>query len=153
MPQVKQEDRHPCDSDLTLCLKPIPEDYEEENDYYCDGCEEERNVRAFSYVCTKCDFICHMRCDLFESFEKESYEGWVRKNGTLGEIYRDHLDKIEEKIKSLEEELRQLLHEKSVGEECIKRLREITISRSQKRERKEFKIPIRDEIRRITSDN
>ncbi|GAB4840992.1 hypothetical protein Ancab_039662 [Ancistrocladus abbreviatus] len=49
MPQVKQENRHPCDSDLTLYLKPIPEDYEEEKDYYCDGCEEKRNVRAFSY--------------------------------------------------------------------------------------------------------
>ncbi|GAB4840985.1 hypothetical protein Ancab_021741 [Ancistrocladus abbreviatus] len=98
---IKRVDRHQCN--LKLHLKPFPEDYEE-RDYYCDGCGEKRNVRAFSYVCTKCDFICHIRCDLFKNIEEKREKRWEQETREKILEYQIHLDEIMEKIKPLEKE-------------------------------------------------
>ncbi|GAB4840987.1 hypothetical protein Ancab_021743 [Ancistrocladus abbreviatus] len=120
-PPIKSEDRHHCGGNLNLHLKPFPQDYEEK-DYYCDGCGEKRNVRAFSYVCTECEFICHIRCDLFKNIEEKREKKWEQETREKIQEYQIHLDEIMEKIKSLEKE-------KSRYEELIRKHKEELSSR------------------------
>ncbi|GAB4829634.1 hypothetical protein Ancab_040642 [Ancistrocladus abbreviatus] len=66
-PKDKHLDKHP--HPLTLHFDPVPLNYEEK-DYYCDSCEEKRDVHTYSYVCQECEsedfnYICHIYCDLF----------------------------------------------------------------------------------------
>ncbi|GAB4840984.1 hypothetical protein Ancab_021740 [Ancistrocladus abbreviatus] len=131
---VKRVRRH--QHDLNLHLEPIPEDYEEK-DYYCDECEEKRNVQAFSYACIECEFICHIRCDLFKNIEENRQKRSERETREEVREYQKHLDEIEEKIEPLEKELRELLCDKSRCEESIKKLQEKLRSRL-KRKREEI---------------
>ncbi|GAB4840911.1 hypothetical protein Ancab_021671 [Ancistrocladus abbreviatus] len=132
MPSQVKRDRHP--HDLILYLNPIPENYEEKK-YYCDDCNEERDIHAFSYACIECDFICHTRCDLFNTAQEAKDEAKERHCEVLIKRREEELDKIEEELKSLQEELDAMLSEKSRCEAALKDLKEMRDQIREKRGR------------------
>ncbi|GAB4840980.1 hypothetical protein Ancab_021736, partial [Ancistrocladus abbreviatus] len=121
-PPIKRANRHLCNCDLNLHLKPFPENYEQK-DYYCDECGEKRNIKAFSYVCTKCEFVSHIQCDLFENIEVKIERRLERETEEKILEYQKRLGEMKEKIESLEKELGEILCDKSSCEETIKKLR------------------------------
>ncbi|GAB4829616.1 hypothetical protein Ancab_040638 [Ancistrocladus abbreviatus] len=124
-PKVKHLYRHP--DPLTLYFDPVPINYEDK-DYYCDFCEEKRDIHTYSYICQKCEsedfnYICHIRCDLFNKHEEVRYKEKLKECERLIAEEEATLDKIQKRITWLEEELHTSLSKKSLCEESIEWLR------------------------------
>ncbi|GAB4840925.1 hypothetical protein Ancab_039657 [Ancistrocladus abbreviatus] len=122
--QAKHEDLHPY-HDLTLHWGPIPEDFEEGKDYYCDVCKEKRDVHLFSHVCKECDFVCHIRCDVaskIQVLQKAEDEEAERECKRLIKVGEEELNEIEEEIKSYLEKIHAALSKKYGCEKTLKDL-------------------------------
>ncbi|GAB4829679.1 hypothetical protein Ancab_040653 [Ancistrocladus abbreviatus] len=128
---VKRLDKH--QHPLTLNFDPLPTDFDHNINYFCDACNDERDVHTYSYVCRECDYISHIQCDLFDKPKEVRYEEEDRKCqrllveqvATLDDIQK-RIEWLEEELRSiklLEEELRTLLRKKSACEEYINELR------------------------------
>ncbi|GAB4840924.1 hypothetical protein Ancab_039656 [Ancistrocladus abbreviatus] len=127
--QAKHEDLH-LRHELTLHWDPIPEDYEEGKDYYCDVCNEKRDVHLFSLVCKDCDFVCHIRCDIASETQKVEDANKEAERELDIKMREEEINKIEEEIKLYKEEIKLYeekihgaLSKKSVCEEALKDLR------------------------------
>ncbi|TYI45108.1 hypothetical protein E1A91_D13G013000v1 [Gossypium mustelinum] len=96
--------------------------YEEEDEFYCDACEQKRNQRELVYYCAECKFIVEVKCVFSEvlsllsednSFEKRILKDDVtQKVEFYPEIQKWHVEnllveyiKLGEKMKQLQGEL------------------------------------------------
>ncbi|KAB1993193.1 hypothetical protein ES319_D13G012600v1 [Gossypium barbadense] len=95
---------------------------EEEDEFYCDVCEQKRNRKELVYYCVECKFIAEVKCVVDEvlpliyenhSFDKEILVGGMsQKVEFYPEIQKWHVEnlllrciKLEVKMKQLQEEM------------------------------------------------
>ncbi|KAG8473849.1 hypothetical protein CXB51_035859 [Gossypium anomalum] len=113
-----------------LTLTKSPFEYElnsdkEDDEFYCDVCEQKRNQKELIYYCVECKFIAEVKCVLYEvllliydnnSFEKEIPKGDVsQKVEFYPEIQKWHVEnlllkriKLHEGKQELEAKMKQL---------------------------------------------
>ncbi|GAB4829644.1 hypothetical protein Ancab_040644 [Ancistrocladus abbreviatus] len=124
-PKVKDLDKHP--HPLTLYFDPAPLNYEDK-DYYCDYCEEKRDIHTYSYVCQVCEsedfnYICHIRCDLFNKPEVVIYEEKLKECARLIAEEEAALEEAQKHTKLLKAELSISQNKESLSEESLKKLK------------------------------
>ncbi|TYH89873.1 hypothetical protein ES332_A13G012600v1 [Gossypium tomentosum] len=87
--------------------------YEEEDEFYCDVCEQKRNQRELIYYCAECKFITEVKCVLAEVLslisKDESFEREILKdNITKMEIRKWHVENLQQKYIKLHERREEL---------------------------------------------
>ncbi|PPR84196.1 hypothetical protein GOBAR_AA36515 [Gossypium barbadense] len=75
---------------LTLTKSPFEYELnldEEDDEFYCDICEQKRNQRELIYYCAECKFIAEVKCVISEvlslSFEDNLFEKEIPKNHVI----------------------------------------------------------------------
>ncbi|KAH1030444.1 hypothetical protein J1N35_042618 [Gossypium stocksii] len=101
-----------------LTLTKSPFEYElnpdEENDeFYCDVCEQKRNQRELVYYCAECKFISEVKCVVLEvlpliSNDKSFEEEISKDNITETEIQKGHVEFLQEERIKLRERQKEL---------------------------------------------
>ncbi|KAK8258793.1 hypothetical protein V6Z11_D13G013300, partial [Gossypium hirsutum] len=96
--------------------------YEEDDEFYCDACEQKRNQRELVYYCAECKFIVEVKCVFSEMLsllsEDNSFEKGILKDDVTQkveiypEIQKWHVEnllleyiKLGDKMKQLQGEL------------------------------------------------
>ncbi|GAB4829622.1 hypothetical protein Ancab_040640 [Ancistrocladus abbreviatus] len=125
LPTIKPLDRHP--HPLTLHFDPVPLNYEDK-DYYCDSCEEKRDIHTYSYACQECEsedfnYICHIHCDIFNKPEEVLYEEKLKECEILIAEEEAALEKAQKHTKQLEKKLSISRNKESLCGESLKKLK------------------------------
>ncbi|PPD81320.1 hypothetical protein GOBAR_DD21771 [Gossypium barbadense] len=114
---------------------------EEEDEFYCDVCEQKRNQKELVYYCVECKFIAEVKCVVDEVLpliaKDRSFEEEVPKdNITETEIQKWHVEnlqvkrtKLRERREELEAKMKQLKGELDDVTEEIKKTEDLLLVR------------------------
>ncbi|TYH89874.1 hypothetical protein ES332_A13G012700v1 [Gossypium tomentosum] len=101
---------------LTLTKSPFEYELnsdEEDDEFYCDVCEQKRNQRELIYYCAECKFIAEVKCVISEVLQllskDESFDEGITKDSVTQAIIQNwHAENLQQKHIKLRERRKEL---------------------------------------------
>ncbi|XP_021893652.1 uncharacterized protein LOC110811449 [Carica papaya] len=107
-PSMPRIIKHGCHVDpLSFTELPVPDDFQPDDEFYCDVCETLRDPKDPVYYCAECDFVAHVECVISEVLPQ------IMEGASATEEMGDHilagLDKQISQLRAWEETIKKLL--------------------------------------------